>query len=334
MLWHFIVLSTSILSAYAASRTSPPSGAIVVNPSTSTSGQFKTVSSAIASLPNDATSQTIFIFPGTYKEQVLINRPGPVTLLGYTTNTMDFSQNQAVITNSLSEAQTGSDDESGTLRIKSNNVALYNIDVRNDFGVGSQAIAVSAYGSQFGAYACRFFSYQDTLLAQNGMQVYLMSYIEGAVDYIFGQHARAWFESNTLASKGAGCITANGRSDDSDQSIYVFNKNNVVAASDAFSNVTGKTFLGRPWRDYARVVFLNSNINLELDKGVWSEWSSSMPNTDHILFAEYNSQGSGVANAARPSFVTILSSSEASQYTISSTLGSNYTSWVDQTYLS
>lgn len=59
-----------------------------------------------------------------------------------------------------------------------------------------------------------------------------------------------------------------------------------------------------------------------------------MPNTDHILFAEYNSTGPGVSGASRPSFSTILTSSQASAYTISSTVGSDYASWVDTTYLS
>ena len=56
--------------------------------------------------------------------------------------------------------------------------------------------------------------------------------------------------------------------------------------------------------------------------------------TDHILFAEYNSTGPGVSGVSRPSFSTILSSSEAAEYTISSTVGSDYASWVDASYLS
>ena len=48
---------------------------------------------------------------------------------------MDFTANQVVITHSSSLADAESDDATGTLRIKTDNVALYNIDVRNDFGV-------------------------------------------------------------------------------------------------------------------------------------------------------------------------------------------------------
>ena len=76
---------------------------------------------------------------------------------------MNFNKNQVVITHSLSLANASSDDATGTLRVHTDSVALYNIDVRNDFGVAQtngQAIALSQYGSKFGAYACRFFSYQ------------------------------------------------------------------------------------------------------------------------------------------------------------------------------
>ena len=73
---------------------------------------------------------------------------------------------------------------------------------------------------------------------------------------------------------------------------------------------------------------------MKLNDAIWSQWSSSTPNTDHILFAEYSSQGAGVANADRPPFATILNESEAVQYTISNTLGNDYADWVDTDYLS
>lgn len=166
---------------HAGCRTSPPVGSVVVDPTTTASGQFQNLSSAIASLPNDGSAQTIFMFPGTYEEQVLIDRSGAVTvriplpgdnlfgltsfrkIYGYTTDTMDFNVNEVVITHNASLATSTSDDATGTLRVKSDNVRLYNLDVRNDFGVAltnGQAIALSEYGSKFGAYACRFFSYQ------------------------------------------------------------------------------------------------------------------------------------------------------------------------------
>ncbi|KLO20294.1 pectin lyase-like protein [Schizopora paradoxa] len=331
----FYLILAGVQFVHGASRTTPPAGAVVVKAGTTTSEEFADVVTAVNALPNDDSTQTIFIFPGTYEGQVNISRPGPTKILGYTTDTMDFNQNVAVLAHSASLATSTSDDTTGTLRIHSNNVALYNIDVRNDFGVAEtngQAIALSNYGSNFGAYASRFFSYQDTLLAEQGTQVYLKSYIEGAVDFIFGQKGQAFFQGNTIASKGAGCVTASGRSTN-DSTMYVFDQNTLVAAPDAFSNVTDKTFLGRPWEDFAKVIFKNTVINTPLNNTIWSIWNVDEPNTDHVFFAEFNSTGPGVAGAMRPPFSTLLTSEEAAAYNIASTVGSDYTSWVDASYL-
>ncbi len=68
-------------AVYAASRTTPPTGAKVVRAGTTTAGEFKTVTAAVNALPNDSSSQVIFIFPGAYNEQVpSITRSGPLTV--------------------------------------------------------------------------------------------------------------------------------------------------------------------------------------------------------------------------------------------------------------
>ena len=73
-------LFTLLGLAFAATRTAPPSGAIVVRSGTTTSGEFKTLSAAVNSLPNDKSSRSIFIYPGQYNEQVYITRTGPLTV--------------------------------------------------------------------------------------------------------------------------------------------------------------------------------------------------------------------------------------------------------------
>jgi pectin methylesterase-like acyl-CoA thioesterase len=47
-----------------ASRTTPPSGSVVVRGSGTQSGEFSTVQAAVNSLPNDSSARTIFIYPG------------------------------------------------------------------------------------------------------------------------------------------------------------------------------------------------------------------------------------------------------------------------------
>ena len=67
--------------AFAAIQTAPPPGAVVVRLGTTAYGEFKTVSAAVSSLPQDNSSRSIFIYPGEYNEQVYINRTGPLTVL-------------------------------------------------------------------------------------------------------------------------------------------------------------------------------------------------------------------------------------------------------------
>ena len=67
-------------TALGASRTSPPAGAHVVRRKSPRSGEYATISNAVNALPDDNSTQTIFIYPGTYTEQVKITRLGPLTV--------------------------------------------------------------------------------------------------------------------------------------------------------------------------------------------------------------------------------------------------------------
>jgi len=91
---------------------------------------------------------------------------------------MAYSGNQVTIQAGVPASTAGSNDASGTLRIHKNDFKMYNVNVKNTYGVGSQAIAISQYGSRVGLYACGFYGYQDTLYANQGTQVYLRGYIE------------------------------------------------------------------------------------------------------------------------------------------------------------
>ncbi|EIM81521.1 uncharacterized protein STEHIDRAFT_161706 [Stereum hirsutum FP-91666 SS1] len=89
-----------------ASRTSPPSGSIVVRQSGTESGQFSTISAAVASLSGTA-SASIFVYPGTYTEQVVVDYGGPLTIYGYTTDTGSYKNNEVTITNNLNAQDDG-----------------------------------------------------------------------------------------------------------------------------------------------------------------------------------------------------------------------------------
>ncbi len=243
-------------------------------------------------------------------------------------DTADYTSNVVTITHSSSLLSGAADDEAtGTIINEAKNTAFYNINIKNSYGKGSQAIALAAYNTQQGYYGVGLYGYQDTLLAETGNQVYGKCYIQGAVDFIFGQHARIWIDSSDIRSSGSGAITANGRSSSSDVSYYVINKSSVAAAGTTTAT-KGTVYLGRPWSEYARVCFQKTVLSDIVNSAGWEVWSSSTPNTADVAFQEYGNTGTG-ASGTRASFATTLSSA----VTISTILGSDYATWVDTSYL-
>lgn len=208
---------------------------------------------------------------------------------------------------------------------------MYNINMINTRGKGSQAMAVSAYAGNQGYYGCQFWGYQDTVLAQTGAQLYAKSLIVGATDFIFGQHATAWFSQVDIRvlTASVGYVTANGRPSSSDSSYYVLD-NCTIAAAAGNTVPTGAYYLGRPWGAYARVAVQDTSMTSVINSAGWSQWSSSTPNTQYATFEEYGNAGSG-AKGTRASFSKKLSS----PVEITSILGSGYlsASWVDRNYL-
>ena len=308
-------------------RTSAPAGCLTVGGN----GKYKTVQSAINALSTSATNeQCIFISKGTYKEQVYIQQlNSSLTIYGETRDTGDYQRNTVTITQGKGSDTAPNNDETATLRAWTTNLKVYNIDLVNTRGQGAVGLAVSAWADKQGYYGCAFKGYQDTVLAQLGNQVYAKSYIEGATDFIWGQHARAWFDGCYIGVLNAdhGWITANGRNSTTNPSYYVINKSKVTHAIGA-KVAAGAFYLGRPWRNYARVVFQKTSLSNVINPQGWSIWDAGDDRTDHVSYGEY--KNTGVGAKGNRSFGESLSAAVR----ISEVLGSNYKSWVDVSYLS
>ncbi|RTE84334.1 hypothetical protein BHE90_001135 [Fusarium euwallaceae] len=310
-----LLVSSLVAGAFAAARTEAPSGAIVVGEG----GDFSSIQEAVNSASSDS---VIFVKPGTYEEQVLIpDSVGALTIYGYTEDDQDYSKNQVTLTHSLGADEAGNNDSSGTLRAKNSGLKVYNINVANSRGKGVQAIALSAYGDEQGYYGCQFTGYQDTILTNEGKHYFHGSYIEGATDFIFGQESVAWFEQCDIGIVGKGYITASGRDSAENPSYYVINKSVVKAAGAG----DGETYLGRPWREYARVVFQNTELGSVVNSAGWSAWGDNP--TGNVEYGEFGNTGAG-AEGDRVSFSKQLSAAVS----IDEILGS--TSWIDSSYVS
>ncbi|KAF4043092.1 Pectinesterase [Phytophthora infestans] len=319
-------------------RTTPPPGAIVVDSMGSHKGSFRTLAEGVEHLIDTSKQQTIFLFPGVYHEQVFITPlAGPLVLQGYTCNTKSYADNQVTITQAKAQRDvplnvTGDRNwATSTLGLAASSIKIFNLNVANTAGkIGGkvgQAVAVYANETDYGFYACNFSSYRDTLCAHNGRELYARTLIRGATDFIFGMNAQAWFESCDIEVVGKGYVTANGRDTESNPSWYVFNHAHVYTNN---ASLVGKTYLGRPWRPYSRVVFQNSQLSDVVHPEGWKRWNNDT-NTDSIYYKEFNNSGPGAALDQRVSFSGQLNKA----VTISDILGENYESewWVDTKYL-
>jgi pectinesterase len=198
-MWHSylsfaLVALTLVYGTFAAERNSPPTGALTVGPA----GKYKTISAAVAAASK---GNSIFIYGGTYNEAVYITVDN-LTVYGQTDecvififgqsfsclsditqSTLSYNSNTVSIKYNGAKATKGNDDASGTLRVHANSFAMYNVNVTNTYGIGSQALALSAYGTQqvctAHARRCPFY---DTLSSQGFLRL-LFRWLPGYNSY-------------------------------------------------------------------------------------------------------------------------------------------------------
>ena len=288
-----LLLAIAVISANATDLTVAADG----------TGDVRTVQAAVDRVPaNNKRRFVIEIKPGTYVEQVRVPANKPyISFIG-------TDAAKTIITFNLSNKDAGSTSASYSVYIGGHDFYAENVTFENSFGQGSQAVAVLVEADRAVFNKCRFLGWQDTLYAKNGRQYYVDSYIEGHVDYIFGQ-AAAVFENCHIHSKGDGYITAPMRFAANERSGFVFHKCRLTS-----NNTKNGIYLGRPWRDYGRTVFLNTQMDADIRPEGWHHWEPHREKTAY--FAEYGSTGSGANNEKRVAWAQKLSDSDIKVFSV------------------
>jgi len=272
-------------------------------------GDYKTVQEAIAASPrmsSPASPWTILVKPGAYRERVYIQREKRgVHLVG---------ENAAatVITCNIGARMTGPDGkELGTFRtpvvqIDADDFTMENITVENH-GEG-HALTIRVDGDRAVFRGCRFVGLSDAVFLNRGRQYFENCFITGAGDFIFGG-ATAWFENCGINCAASGHITAASTPKESAHG-FVFDHCRVTGAKPGV-----KTYLGRPWRQYASVVFMNSELAACVAPEGWYKWHVDNPAAT-VRYAEQGNTGPGAALDKRVSWSRSLTPAEAAALTI------------------
>ena len=273
------------------------------------SGDVKTVTEAVEKVPeNNRTRFVIFIKKGVYNEQVRIPSNKPyISFIGESAETTRIAFD-------ISNKRAGTTSAAYAVYIGGHDFRAENITFENSFDFvarksegGTQAVAVLSEADRLVFKNCRFLGWQDTLYAKNGRQYFENCYIEGHVDFIFGQ-ATAVFYNCTIHSKADGYIAAPMRFAADEPSGFVFIDSKLTGAG------TDKgVFLARPWRAYGRTVFLNTEMGAHIRAEGWNNWGNAA-NEKTAYFAEYNSKGAGAKMSERAKWIHQLTEAEARSF--------------------
>lgn len=278
-------------------------------------GDFKTVQEAINAVPDFRKNRTtIFIKKGIYKEKlVLAGSKKNVKLIGEDRdNTILTYDDYAKKHNRFGEEMGTSG--SSSFYIYGDDFIAENITFQNSSGPVGQAVAVQVVGDKAYFKNCRFLGFQDTLYTYGygSRQLYVDCYIEGTTDFIFGS-ATAWFQTCEIYCKKGGSFITAASTPDTVKYGYVFYDCKVTGEEGA------SYFLGRPWRPFAKTVFLKSYLGKHIKPAGWDFWSKET-NKQTAFYAEYKNYGEGYLPQQRVEWSHQLTDDEVENYTIENVL--------------
>ncbi|AWW32650.1 pectin esterase [Echinicola strongylocentroti] len=248
---------------------------------------------------------TVYIKEGVYKEKLEI--PGTITNVTFKGDGPD----KTIITYDDHTGKNYMDTfDSYTLLVWGNSLRFQDLTIQNTAGSVGQAVALHAEGDRLVFENCHFIGGQDTMFAsgENSRQYYKDCYIEGTTDFIFGS-ATALFDNCEIHAKSNSYITAASTPEWVDYG-YVFKDCRLTAAEGV-----DRVFLGRPWRDYAKTVFINCQMGDHILPEGWNDWGRPQVKQT-IFYAEFGSEGKGANKAERVEWAHQLTEEEATQYTL------------------
>ncbi|CAH1454691.1 unnamed protein product [Lactuca virosa] len=255
-------------------------------------GNFWNLQDAIDSIPLENKSRTyITLSPGTYLQPIHIpKRKNLITITGVNPElTVITWYNCATKIEHHKPASligTGTFG-CGSAIIEGDDFIAENVTFENNAREGShQAVAVRVSADRCAFYNCRFLGFQDTLYLHMGKHYFKDCYIEGSVDFIFG-NSTTLFEHCQIHCKAAGYVTAHSRTSSQETTGFVFLRCVITGTGGMHCS-----YLGRPWRPFSRVLFAFTYIDSCIKHEGWHNWGNH-ENEKTACFYEYKCMGPG-----------------------------------------
>ncbi|XP_030966122.1 probable pectinesterase/pectinesterase inhibitor 25 [Quercus lobata] len=284
-------------------------------------GNFTSITEAIAFAPNNSMPEdglfVIYAREGYYEEYIVVPKNKRNILL------IGDGINKTVITGNHSVIDGWTTFNSSTFAVSGDRFIAVDITFRNTAGpTKHQAVAVRNNADLSTFYRCSFEGYQDTLYVHSLRQFYKECDIYGTVDFIFGNAAAVFQSCNIYSRKPLvnqkNAVTAQGRTDPNQNTGISIHNCTIEAAPDLAMDLNfTSTYLGRPWKEYSRTVYMQSYIGSVIDPVGWLEWNGTF-GLDTLYYGEFKNYGPGANTSMRvhwPGY-SLMNATQALNFTV------------------
>lgn len=279
-------------------------------------GDYTTVQAAVDAVPDDNPQHLVIrIVAGNYVERVLVPSTKPyLTFQGDGANSTSISWNSIASDIGPDGQQLGSYG-SASVTIFATNFVARDIAFKNTAevpppgAVGRQGAAFRIAGDKAAFYNCAFYGGQDTLCDDTGRHYFKNCFIQGSIDFVFGNGQSLYMAStfNSIATD-TGSIAAQRRESPDDPSGFSFVGCQITGS--------GSNYLGRAFGTHSRIIYSECYIENIVQPLVWdANWSGdSASRQQTVTYGMYECWGPGATTAGQ-AWGLALDELEAMAYT-------------------
>ncbi|KAK4273421.1 hypothetical protein QN277_021828 [Acacia crassicarpa] len=276
------------------------------------SGHYRSISEAVDAAPILSKRRyVIYVKSGIYKENVDMKRKK--------TNIMLVGEGigKTIVTGNRNFMQGWTTFRTATVAVSGKGFIARDMSFRNTAGPENhQAVALRVDSDQSAFFRCSIEGHQDTLYAHSLRQFYRECEIYGTIDFIFGNGA-AVLQNCKLYTRvplplQKVTITAQGRKSPHQSTGFII--------QDSFILATQPTYLGRPWKQFSRAVYMNTYMSGLVQPRGWLEWAGNFA-LNTLWYGEYKNYGPGSSLAGRvrwPGYHIIKDAAAANYFTVQS----------------
>ncbi|XP_022719159.1 probable pectinesterase 68 [Durio zibethinus] len=272
-----------------------PIGYLWITVDVNGSGHFRSVQDAVDAVPeNNRKNVLIQISPGYYIEKVVVPATKPYITFQGAGRDVTFIEWHDRACDRGANGQQLRTYQTASVTVYANYFSARNISFKNTAPApmpgmhGWQAVAFRISGDKAYFSGCGFYGAQDTLCDDAGRHYFKECYIEGSIDFIFG-NGRSMYKDCELHSIATrfGSIAAHDRNSPDEKTGFAFVRCKVTG--------TGPLYVGRAMGQYSRIVYAYTYFDDLVAHGGWDDWDHVSNKNKTVFFGVYKCWGPGAA---------------------------------------